>query len=90
MWLTYFIGFAYIIILFRILLFATSTGSFEDRLGKMKNWFIGLVLFTLSWFLLSKVFKVGNGSLKIANSEFVQEDQNKDKDTTKGVPIIIK
>lgn len=97
MWLTYFLAFAYIIILFRLLTFAIGTGSLEDRLGKMKNWFFGLVLFTLSWFLVSKIFGVGNGSLKIGNTtnettvgsdEFKKNE--KENSSQDGVPINLK
>jgi hypothetical protein len=97
MWLTYFIAFAYIVILLRLLTFAIGTGSFEDRLGKMKNWFFGLILFTLSWFLVSKIFGVGNGSLKIGDTnkesttevadEFKKKDKNNNSDD--GVPITL-
>lgn len=100
MWLTYFIAFAYIIILLRLLIFAISTGSLEDRLGKMKNWLFGLILLTISWFLLSKIFGVGNGSLMIGNSktitnkqeadEFKNDDNKKENDSKNGVPIKFK
>lgn len=67
MWLTYFLAFAYIITLVRIVIFALSSGSLEEKLGRAKNWIIGLVLLTLSWFVLARLFGL-NENMKIGTS----------------------
>jgi hypothetical protein len=96
MWLSLFLGFACLIVIIRLVLFSTGTGSFDDRLGKAKNWLFGLVLLSISWFVLSKIFGVGNGSLKIGNSgndmEVNSDNFKKPKeeqDNPNGVPIVL-
>ena len=94
MWINYFLAFAYIITLIRIIIFALHSGSFEEKLGKAKNWIIGLIIFTISWFVLTNIFGL-NESMSIkntTNSTKVKDDafgtKNENEDTNEGgVPI---
>jgi branched-subunit amino acid permease len=87
MWLTYFTAFAVIVALIRIVIFAISGGSFEDKMSKAKNWIIGLVLLSISWFVLGKIFGV-NTSMRINNTHEIESDTNNDDDNSNnGVPI---
>lgn len=87
MWLTYFTAFAFIIALLRIVIFAISGGSFEDKMSKAKNWIIGLVLLSISWFVLGKIFGI-NTNMRIDNTHEINADSNEDQNNnSNGVPI---
>jgi hypothetical protein len=87
MWLTYFTAFAFIVALVRIVIFAMSGGSFEDKMSKAKNWIIGLILLSISWFVLGRIFGV-NTNMRIDNTHEIQTDTNGDDDNSdNSVPI---
>ncbi len=95
MWIKYFLAFACIITIIRLVIFATSGDSFNDKMAKAKNWVIGLILLSLSWFVLAKLFGI-NTSMKInnngdtqVNSTIIEEDTLDTNNGTGTVPINI-
>jgi hypothetical protein len=95
MWLIYFLAFAFVVTLVRVIIFAFSGGSFDDKLGKAKNWIIGLMLLSISWFVLAKLFGL-NTSMELGNEQqeinsggaFGTSDDNQDSNSN-SVPIVL-
>lgn len=81
MWIKYFLAFACIITIIRLLIFAISGDSFNDKMAKAKNWIIGLILLSLSWFVLARIFGI-NASLKINNNGDTEVNSNIIEDDT--------
>lgn len=95
MWINYFLAVACIITIIRLVIFATSGDSFNDKMAKAKNWVIGLILLCISWFVLAKLFGI-NTSMKInnngdteVNSSILQQDTLDTNNGTGTVPINI-
>ncbi len=92
MWITLFLAFAWFVAMFRIIIFAFSSGSFDDKLGRAKNWLIGLILLSISWFILGKIFGIGTSmqfgsSATEVSGDAFQNNNNNNNNNNNSVPI---
>lgn len=63
MWYNYFLGFITIITIIRLGLIAAGSMSAQEKVSKASYWLIGLVMISISWAVLGKVFGTNVGKV---------------------------
>jgi len=63
MWYHVFLGAVVIVSIIRVVLIMTGQMDAKSKTEKAGNWIVGLVVFSIAWFVLSQVFKVDIGGL---------------------------
>lgn len=92
MWYNYFLGLIAVVTIIRLGLIAAGSMSAQEKVSKASYWLIGLVMISISWAVLGKVFgtnigRVGKGSIQHntpKQSDYKTGGYFQDNKTTKG------
>jgi|GEM_PF-2531915 len=74
MWYHIFLGVVVIVSIIRVVLIMTGQMDAKTKTEKAGNWIVGLVVFSIAWFVLSQVFKVNIGGLGTPTSNSMNTD----------------
>lgn len=92
MWYDYILGLACIVAIIRLALLLTNNRNYENKVGRVVAWFVGLALFVISWGVIRGVFPSVDLGSKLNSDETYFRPQDKEEQNKKdnSIPIIIK